>query len=95
MKRKKYYAFIAITFLGVILSNFALSISDLKSFIPVDIYQRYHWREKVSWLGNGILLSIIVWQSLTYENPEYSTAKKILILIALLTLDALVFLSYF
>lgn len=87
--KNKSYILIALTILGAVMSCFALPISDLKSIMPVDLYLEYYWRERVSWIGNSLLLLVIVWQYLIYEKSEYSLIKKISIITILILLDVL------
>ena len=90
MKIKKYI-FILLILISIGFSFLILPISDLKSFLPNDIYLKYIWSERISMLAYNILLLTIIAQNIFSEQNGSSTAKKVAIIVAFFVVDIILF----
>lgn len=83
----KRYIFIVLIIISIIFSFQILPISDLKSFLPNDIYLKYIWSERISMLAYNILLLTIIAQNIFNEQNSSSIAKKVAFILAFFVVD--------
>ncbi len=72
---------------GIGFSFLILPISDLKSFLPNDIYLKYIWSERFSMLAYNILLLTFIAQNIFNEQNSSTTAKKVAFILAFFVVD--------